>query len=107
MLDVNGKPFLHTKGIVTQNIQSHWKILCDDNGDFQTNATQIANDICNVIGFKFVEMQSIVSESQTYDFQVSKVSKSSRIHIIEHQRNSFQQKPDNRHQKTSSRAKHR
>lgn len=52
MLDVNGKPFMHFKGIVTQNIQSKWHILCDDNEDFGTNGSQIANDVCNVIGFK-------------------------------------------------------
>jgi hypothetical protein len=54
MLDVNGKPFLHFKGFVTQNIQSSWRILCDDNQDFHSNGSQIANDVCNVIGFKFV-----------------------------------------------------
>lgn len=56
MLDVNGKPFMHFKGIVTQNVQSTWKILCDDNEDFHTNGSQIADDVCNVIGFKFVSL---------------------------------------------------
>lgn len=57
-VDVNGKPFMHSKGIVTQNIKSNWRVLCDDNGDFHANALQVANDICNVIGFKYVSLNS-------------------------------------------------
>lgn len=54
MLDVNGKPFMHTKGIVTRNIQSKWGILCDDDESFLSNGAVVAADICNFIGFKLV-----------------------------------------------------
>lgn len=57
-LDVNGKPFNLNKGIVTQNIKSEWKILCDDNGSF--NDIEVANDICQVIGFRFDLLQFIL-----------------------------------------------
>lgn len=73
MLDVNGKPFMHLKGIVAQNIQSSWRILCDDSGDFHTNGSQIANDICKIIGFmtakefKVVEMTTSATETQSVD----------------------------------------
>lgn len=50
-LDVNGKAFNLNKGIVTQNIQSEWKILCDDDGSF--DKPEVANEICQVIGFRF------------------------------------------------------
>lgn len=59
-LDINGKPFLHSKGIITQNIASTWKILCDDNGDFHTNGLSIANDFCSVIGFKSAKSSKVV-----------------------------------------------
>lgn len=58
MIDINGKPYMHSKGIITQNVESTWKILCDDNGDFHLNGSQIANDVCNVIGFKSVFTKS-------------------------------------------------
>jgi Domain of unknown function (DUF1986) len=55
-IDHNGKPFMTPKGIITQNIQSTWKILCDDNEDFKTKGLEVANDVCSVIGFKFVSV---------------------------------------------------
>lgn len=57
MLDVNGRPFLHFKGVITQNLNSSWRILCDDSGDFEANGSKIANDVCNVIGFKSVNIR--------------------------------------------------
>jgi Domain of unknown function (DUF1986)/Low-density lipoprotein receptor domain class A len=51
-LDVNGKPFFHSKGIVTRNLNSVWQILCDDNGEFSSNGMKVANDMCYYIGFK-------------------------------------------------------
>lgn len=62
LVDLNGKPFMNPSGIVTQNVNSSWKILCDDNGDFHTNGLEIANDICNIIGFKSVKKASTVAK---------------------------------------------
>lgn len=82
-LDINGKPFLRSKGIVSQNAGSVWKILCDDNGDFHSNGLNIANDICNIIGFKlfltlFVHWAWLMAISSY--FQVSKGCKSRGSH---------------------------
>jgi hypothetical protein len=64
-LDVNGKPFMHTKGVVTRNIESNWKILCDDTGDFTRNGSEIANDICSLIGFKFAKSFNVIEMTTT------------------------------------------
>lgn len=58
LLDVNGKPFSHIKGIVTQNIQSEWKILCDDNGSF--DKAEVGDEICQIIGFRFVFLLNLL-----------------------------------------------
>lgn len=63
-LDINGKPFMHRKGVVTRNIKSHWQIMCNHNGSSWQNSSQFSNDICNVIGFKsaksfkFIDMKT-------------------------------------------------
>lgn len=62
---------MHTKGIVTRNIESNWKVLCDDTGDFSRNGTEIANDICSLIGFKFAKSFNVI------DMSTSKVETSS------------------------------
>lgn len=54
---------MHTKGIVTRNIESNWKVICDDTGDFSRNGSGIANDICSLIGFKFAKSFNVVQMS--------------------------------------------
>lgn len=49
--DINGKPILHQKGLVTQNIESSWQILCDD-AKFSENRKEMADNICHIIGFQ-------------------------------------------------------
>jgi hypothetical protein len=63
-LDINGKPYFHSKGIVSRNVGSKWMILCDENGDFVRNASSIATDICNIIGFKSMRNVRVVSMSK-------------------------------------------
>lgn len=52
MLDINGRPFMFNKGVITQNIKSEWKILCDDDESFISKGGQVAEDVCEIIGFK-------------------------------------------------------
>lgn len=77
-LDVNGKPFMHTKGIVTRNIESNWKVLCDDLGDFTRNGSEIANDICSLIGFKFAKSFNVI-EMTTSKIDTNSIARS---HIV-------------------------
>lgn len=74
-LDVNGKPFMHTKGIVTRNIESNWKVLCDDTGDFTRNGSEIANDICSLIGFKFAKSFNVI-EIATAKIETNSIARS-------------------------------
>lgn len=59
-LDINGKPFMHRKGIITRNIKSHWQIMCDQEGDLRKNSLNISNEICNIIGFKFAKSFKLI-----------------------------------------------
>lgn len=56
MLDVNQRPFMFNKGVITKNIKSEWKVLCDD-GSFVAKGGEIAADVCRVIGFRYAGFQ--------------------------------------------------
>ncbi|CRK92869.1 CLUMA_CG006281, isoform A [Clunio marinus] len=60
LLDLNGKPAMHSKGIVTKNVQSKWEVLCDHNDSFIINSDQIANDTCHLIGFTSGKLSKVV-----------------------------------------------
>lgn len=49
--DINARPDVKESGIVCQNTNGIWKILCDNNGNLQRNAAQTAGQVCNVLGF--------------------------------------------------------
>jgi hypothetical protein len=50
-LDVNHKPALSTKGIVTKNERGKWKILCGHEIDLKRKATEKSDEVCRQMGF--------------------------------------------------------
>jgi hypothetical protein len=50
-LDVNFKPALTTKGIVTRNEHGKWKVLCGHEIDLKRKATEKSEDVCRQMGF--------------------------------------------------------
>lgn len=47
--------------MVTRNIKSSWKLLCDDNGDFMKKTEVMGNEICNIIGFKSLKTARVIA----------------------------------------------
>lgn len=51
ILDVNSRPVLNNKGIVSQNKRGEWNIMCGDTLNLIENGATTAGQICSLLGF--------------------------------------------------------
>ncbi|XP_037043608.1 serine protease nudel-like isoform X2 [Bradysia coprophila] len=51
VLDVNTRPVLNNKGIVSKNTRGEWNIMCGDTLNLDENGATTAGQICSLLGF--------------------------------------------------------